>query len=86
MQEFACVCVHLRPISGTVESAHFIQLPNLIKSLRIISPKNPWRSKRTEKFIYRSLLIMHAFLIINICGLLFFETMHIPKSTEYVHQ
>ena len=30
--------------------------------------------------------IMHAFLIINICGLLFFETMHIPKSTEYIHQ
>ena len=30
--------------------------------------------------------IMHAFLIINICGLLFFETMHIPKCTEYIHQ
>ena len=30
--------------------------------------------------------IMHAFLIINICGPLFFETMHIPKSTEYIHQ
>ena len=41
MQEFACVCVHFRPSNGTVESAHFIQLSNLIKSLPIISPKNP---------------------------------------------
>ena len=40
MREFACVCVHFRPINGTVESALFLQLSNLIKSLRIISPKN----------------------------------------------
>ena len=39
MQEFACVCAHFRPIKGTFESAHFIQLSNLIKLLRIISPK-----------------------------------------------
>ena len=41
MKEFACVCVYSRPINGTVESAHFIQVSILIKSLRIISPKNP---------------------------------------------
>ena len=38
MQEFACVCVHIRPIDGTVESAHFIQFSNFLKLLRIISP------------------------------------------------
>ena len=32
MQEFSCVCAHFRPIKGTVESAHFIQLLSLIKS------------------------------------------------------
>ena len=41
MQEFACVCEHFRSINGTVESAHFIQISNLIASLRIICPKNP---------------------------------------------
>ena len=41
MRESACVCVHFWLINGSVESAHFIQLSNLIKSLRIISPKNP---------------------------------------------
>ena len=41
MRQVTCVCVHLRPINGTVESAHFMQLSYLIKSLRIISPKNP---------------------------------------------
>ena len=35
------------------------------------------------KFRTGPYFIMHAFLIINIRGLLFFETMHIPKSTEY---
>ena len=35
------VNAHFRPINGTVESAHFIQVSILIKSLRIISPKNP---------------------------------------------
>jgi len=36
-----CVLYVFRPINGTVESVHFIQLSNLIKALRIISPKNP---------------------------------------------
>ena len=35
------VCLHFQPINGIVESAHFIQFSNLIKLLRIISPKNP---------------------------------------------
>ena len=35
------VYVHFRLINDTVKSAHFVQLSNLIKSLRIISPKNP---------------------------------------------
>ena len=38
---FVCMCAWFRAINGTVESAHFIQLSNLIKSLPIISPKNP---------------------------------------------
>ena len=43
---------------------------------------NSWRKNfRTGPYF-----IMHAFLIINICGLLFFETMHIPKCTECIHQ
>ena len=46
MQEFACVCVHFRPINGTVESEHFIHFSNLIKSLQIISPTNPLEIKR----------------------------------------
>ena len=41
MQEFACECVDFLPINGSVESRHFIQPSNLIKSLRIIFPKNP---------------------------------------------
>ena len=40
----------------------------------------------SENFRTGPYFIMHAFLIINICGLLYFETMHIPKSTEYIHQ
>ena len=35
------ICEHFGAINGTVRSAHFIQLSNLIKSLRIISPKSP---------------------------------------------
>ena len=46
MQEFSCVCAHFRPIKGTVESAHFIQLLNLIQSLPVISPKNPLKIKK----------------------------------------
>ena len=46
MQEFACVCVHFRSINGTVESAHFFQISNLIKSLQIISLKNPLEIKK----------------------------------------
>ena len=38
--------VYFRPINGTVESAHFTQFSNLIKSLRIISPKNPLEIKK----------------------------------------
>ena len=40
-----CVCVHFQPINGTVKSAHLMQLSKLIKSLQIISPKNPLEIK-----------------------------------------
>ena len=46
MQEFACVCEHFRPINGTVESALFIQLSNLIKSLQIISSKTSFGDRK----------------------------------------
>ena len=40
-----------------------------------------WKNFRTDPYF-----IMDAFFIINLYGPLYFETMHIPKSTKYIHQ
>ena len=54
----------------------------IFRSISFFWPKNT----KGKNFRTGPYFIMHAFLIINICGPLFFETMHIPKSTEYIHQ
>ena len=63
MQEFACVYVHFRPINRTVESAHFIQFLNLIKSLRIISPKNPLEIKKNYLSPSKSQIFSQLFYV-----------------------
>ena len=46
MQEFACVCVDSRSINGSIETAHFIQPSNLIKSLWSVSPKKSFGDRK----------------------------------------
>ena len=65
MQELAFVCVNFRPINGTVESAHFIQILNLIKSLRIISPKNSLEIKKNYLSPSKSHIFSQLFCVAN---------------------
>ena len=53
MQKFSCVCAHFRPIKGTVESAHFIQLSSLIKSLRITSLKKSFEEQKEPPIAFQ---------------------------------
>ena len=52
------------------------QITNRSQQIQIAHSKfKSWENFRTGPYF-----IMHAFLIINICSPLFFETMHIPKA------
>ena len=60
--KFACVLVLFRLINGTVKSAQFFQLSNLIKSRWIVSPKIPSEIEKKYSTPPKS----------QICGQLFF--------------